>query len=206
MTKVKICGIRRADDALLAAELGATALGFIFWPSSARFIEPEEVQPIVERLPPFVTTVGVFVNQPPDFVAEVANRLNLGAVQLHGDESVDDYARVSRRLIKAVAVVNGTDCVAAVKAIPKRSSVLLDAHDPIKRGGTGRTIDWMQAAAASRERPIILSGGLTAGNVRDAIAAVGPYAIDVSSGVESSPGIKDPEKLRALFAALEHHS
>lgn len=203
MTKVKICGIRRADDALLAAELGATALGFIFWPSSARFVEPEDVQPIVERLPPFVTTVGVFVNQPPDFVAAVADRLNLGAVQLHGDESVADYARVSCRLIKAVAVVNGADCIAAVKAVPKQSSVLLDAHDPIKRGGTGRTIDWVQAAAAARERPIILSGGLTADNVRDAIAAVGPYAIDVSSGVEASPGIKDPEKLRALFAALE---
>src|SRR5262245_30404224 len=109
MTKVKICGIRRSDDALLAAELGATALGFIFWPSSSRFIEPDDVQPIVERLPPFVTTVGVFVNQPPDFVADVADRLNLGAVQLHGDESVDDYAGVSCRLIKAVAVVNGAD-------------------------------------------------------------------------------------------------
>jgi phosphoribosylanthranilate isomerase len=109
-------------------------------------------------------------------------------------------------VIKAVAVRDGHDCVSTVRAVPARATVLLDAHDPIKRGGTGRTIDWTQAEASARLRPIILSGGLTADNVRGAVAAVRPYAVDVSSGVESSPGIKDPDKLRALFAALEHES
>ncbi len=202
MTGVKICGIRRIEDALLAAALGARALGFVFWPSSPRFLDPEDARVIVAALPPFVTTVGVFVDQPEVYVSEVARLLNLGAVQLHGQEVPASYGRVSGRVIKAVAVREGQDCLAAVAAVPDAATVLLDAHDPVKRGGTGRTIDWTQAASAARLRPIILSGGLNAGNVRDAVAAVRPYAVDVSSGVESGPGIKDPDKLRALFAAL----
>lgn len=206
MTRVKICGIRRVEDALLAADLGASAVGFIFWPSSPRFVDPDDARAIAAALPPFVTTVGVFVNQPPEFVTRVARDLDLGVVQLHGDEQVDDYADGRHRVIKSVAVVSGRDCVAAVKAVPLQATVLLDAHDPTKRGGTGRTIDWNQAAAAARERRVILSGGLNADNIRDAVAAVRPYGVDVSSGVESSPGVKDSAKLRALFAALEHNS
>jgi phosphoribosylanthranilate isomerase len=206
MTRVKICGLRRIEDALLAAELGASALGFVFWPSSPRFLDPDEARAIVARLPPFVTTVGVFVDQPATFVAEVARMLNLGAVQLHGQEPADSYAEAPMRVIKAIAVDAGGDCLPAIAAVPERATVLLDAHDPIRRGGTGRTIDWRQAAAAARLRPVILSGGLTADNVRDAIDTVRPYAIDVSSGVESSPGVKDPLKLRALFVALHERS
>jgi phosphoribosylanthranilate isomerase len=206
MTKVKICGIRRVEDALLAADLGASAVGFIFWPSSPRFVEPETARMIAAALPPFVTTVGVFVNQPPEFVTRLAHDLDLGAIQLHGDEHVDEYAQGTQRVIKAVAVMNGGDCVAAVNAVPAQATVLLDAHDPIKRGGTGRTIDWTQAAAAARARRVILSGGLNPDNIRDAVAAVRPYGVDVSSGVESSPGVKDSAKLRALFAALEYNS
>jgi phosphoribosylanthranilate isomerase len=202
MTRVKICGIRRLEDALLAAELGASALGFVFWPSSPRFLDPYRARPIVAALPPFVTTVGVFVDEPEAYVSGVARLLNLGAIQLHGQERVEPYAQGSYRVIKAVAVADGGDCLAAVKAVPARATVLLDAHDPVKRGGTGRTIDWTQAASASRVRPIILSGGMNADNVRAAVDAVRPYAVDVSSGVESSPGVKDPDKLRALFAAL----
>jgi phosphoribosylanthranilate isomerase len=202
MTRVKICGIRRTEDAVLVAELGADALGFVFWPSSPRFLDPEEARTIVAALPPFVTTVGVFVDQPEAYVASVARLLNLGAVQLHGDEVPESYGRVPGRVIKAVSVREGQDCLAAVSAIPDGVAVLLDAHDPVKRGGTGRTIDWTQAASAAKLRPIILSGGLTAENVGDAVRTVRPYAVDVSSGVESSPGIKDPEKLRALFAAV----
>jgi phosphoribosylanthranilate isomerase len=202
MMRVKICGIRRIEDALLAAGLGARALGFVFWPSSPRFLEPEAARAVVAALPPFVTTVGVFVDQPETYVSDVARSLNLGAVQLHGEEVPESYGRVSCRVIKAVAVREGQDCLAAVGAVPDSATVLLDAHDPVKRGGTGRTIDWTQAASAARLRPIILSGGLNAGNVRAAVEAVRPYAVDVSSGVESSPGVKDPEKLRALFAAL----
>ena len=205
MTRVKICGIRRLEDALLAAELGASALGFVFWPSSPRFLDPFHARPIIAALPPFVTTVGVFVNQPASHVAGVAQLLNLGAVQLHGDESLEPYARTAHRVIKSVAVVDGRDCLPAVRAVPARATVLLDAHDTAKRGGTGRTIDWKQAAAAARIRTVILSGGLNADNVRDAVDEVRPYAVDLSSGVESSPGVKDPERLRALFAALGRH-
>jgi phosphoribosylanthranilate isomerase len=209
MTRVKICGIRSVGDARLAVDLGASALGFVFWPSSPRYVEPAEAATIVAALPPFVTTVGVFVNQSVDFVSDVADLVNLGAIQLHGDENVEDYAdgvRGRRRIIKSVAVSNAGDCLPAVKAVPAGATVLLDAHDRAKRGGTGRTIDWTQAAASARLRPVILSGGLNADNVHDAVAVVAPYAIDVSSGVESSPGVKDPGKLRALFAALEHLS
>lgn len=202
MIRVKICGLRRIEDAMLAAELGADALGFVFWPSSPRFLDPEGARAIVAALPPFVTTVGVFVDQPEGYVADVARLLNLGAVQLHGEEVVESYGSLSGRVIKSVAVRDGQDCLAAVSAVPAGATVLLDAHDPIRRGGTGRTVDWTQAASAARLRPVILSGGLTADNVGDAVRTVRPYAVDVSSGVESSPGIKDPEKLRALFAAV----
>jgi phosphoribosylanthranilate isomerase len=200
---VKICGIRRIEDAMLAAELGASALGFIFWPGSPRFIDPYRARQIVAALPPCVSPVGVFVNQPPDYVAGVAGLVKLGAVQLHGSEAVVDFAGVRYRLIKAVPVVEGFS-LDAVSSLPASVTVLLDAHDPVKRGGTGRTIEWAVAAAVARQRPTILSGGLNAGNVRAALREVQPYAIDVSSGVESAPGVKDAGKLRALFAALEN--
>jgi len=202
MTRVKICGIRRREDALLAADLGADALGFVFWPSSPRFLDPDDAREVVAALPPFVSTVGVFVDQPESHVCDVARLLKLSAVQLHGDEALESYGRVRARMIKAVPVRAGQDCLAAVTAIPSGVTVLLDAHDPVKRGGTGRTIDWSQAASAAKVRPIILSGGLNAENVGAALGTVRPYAIDVSSGVESSPGVKDPAKLRALFGAV----
>jgi phosphoribosylanthranilate isomerase len=202
MTPVKICGIRRTEDALLAAELGASAVGFVFWPASPRFLNPEAARPIVAALPPFVTTVGVFVDQDEAHVSAVARLLSLHVVQLHGQESPAAYAGGGYRIIKSVAVGDGRDCVTAVAAVPERATVLLDAHDPIKRGGTGRTIDWSLAAAAATIRPVILSGGLNAGNIREAVDTVRPYAVDVSSGVESSPGVKDAGRLRALFAAL----
>ena len=202
MIRVKICGIRRTEDALLAAELGASAVGFLFWPASPRFLDPEEARPIVAALPPFVTTVGVFVDQDEAHVNAVARLLSLDVVQLHGQESPGAYAGGGYRIIKSVAVGDGRDCMKAVAAVPKRATVLLDAHDPIKRGGTGRTIDWTLAAAAAKTRPVILSGGLNADNIREAVDTVRPYAVDVSSGVESSPGVKDAGRLRALFAAL----
>jgi phosphoribosylanthranilate isomerase len=201
MTRVKICGVRRREDALLAAELGADALGFVFWPDSPRFIDPYRALKVLPSLAPFVATIGVFVDQPREYVEGVAQLLNLTAVQLHGSEPPGDYPP-RRRVIKAVPVTDSFDPSALPGTVPRDVMVLLDAHDPIRRGGTGRKVDWSQAAAAARLRPVILSGGLTAANVGTAIAAVGPYAVDVSSGVESAPGIKDPEKLRAFFAAV----
>jgi phosphoribosylanthranilate isomerase len=197
--KVKICGVTSVDDARMAAEMGASAVGLVFWPQSPRAVGIEQAKRIVAALPPFVSAVGVFVNQPE--AADIAREVGLSAVQLHGDEPPDTYRSLPVRVIKAVAVTgNGSGDLVA--AIPASATVLLDAHDPVKRGGTGRAIDWTVAAAVARRRPIILSGGLNADNVVGAVEAVRPYAIDVSSGVESAPGRKDAAKLRALFDVL----
>ncbi len=200
--RVKICGVRRPDDARLAADLGASAIGFVFWPGSPRFIDPFRAAQIAALLPPFVSTVGVFVNQPHEHVSSVARLLNLAAIQLHGDEDPRDFLRAGHRVIKAVAVGPGFDDD-ALQTLPAPVTVLLDAHDPVRRGGTGTAIDWTTAARVASARRTILSGGMNPANVRAAVEQVQPYAIDVSSGVESAPGIKDPDKLRALFHALE---
>jgi phosphoribosylanthranilate isomerase len=197
--RVKICGVRRVEDAQLACELGADAIGLVFWPDSPRFIDPYRARAIVAALPPFVSPVGVFVDQPSDYVSGVAGLVKLGAVQLHGNEAPATYARSAHRVIKAVTLQNGVDSMAGV---PEHVTVLLDEHDPIQRGGTGRTIDWSLAATAARSRRVILSGGLTPENVAEAVARVRPYAVDVSSGVESKPGVKDPDKLRRFFEAV----
>jgi phosphoribosylanthranilate isomerase len=200
--RVKVCGITRLDDGLLAAELGASVLGFVFWPKSPRFIDPSAARAIVEALPPHVGIFGVFVDQPVDYVVSVAGLLALSAIQLHGTEAVEPFSGPGRRLVKAMAVRNGFD-PAQADALPPGVTVLLDAHDPVRRGGTGQTIDWTMAAAVAARRRTILSGGLNAENVRAAVEQVRPYMIDVSSGVESAPGVKDSGKLRALFAAVE---
>lgn len=197
----KICGIRRLEDAHLAADLGAAAIGFVFWPGSPRFIDPYRARAIVATLPPWVAPIGVFVDQPPDYVAGVAGLVRLAAVQLHGGEAVAPFMRPGQRIIKSLAVREGFS-MSSVSCLPPDVTVLLDAHDPVRRGGTGMTIDWSVAASVARARRTILSGGLTAENVRAAAEQVKPGAVDVSSGVESAPGIKDPEKLRAFFAAL----
>jgi phosphoribosylanthranilate isomerase len=173
----------------------------IFWPGSPRAIDVTRAKEIVRSLPPFVTTVGVFVDQRVDDVRAVADDVGIDAIQLHGNEEASSFASTGRRMIKSVAVQDGSTTI-DVDRVPACATVLLDAHDPVKRGGTGRAIDWTAAAALARRRPVILSGGLTADNVATAVRAVAPYAVDASSGVESSPGRKDPAKLRSFFAAL----
>lgn len=202
MVRVKICGIRRTEDALLAAELGAWAVGFVFWPGSARFIDPYRARRISTALPPWVVPVGVFVDQPAEYVSAVASLVRLGVVQLHGSETPEMVERMPQRVIKSVAVTSDFD-ESSVDRIPARAGVLLDAHDPQRHGGTGTTVDWSRAAAAARRRRVLLAGGLRPENVRTAIDTVRPFGIDVSSGVESAPGVKDPDRLRALFAALD---
>jgi phosphoribosylanthranilate isomerase len=198
---VKICGIQRVEDGRLAAELGAAAIGFIFWPGSPRFIDPERASAIAAAIPDHVLRVGVFVDQAPEYVAEVARRVPLGAAQLHGSESVDAYLDLGIAIIKAVAVTDPFDA-SLIDGLRDDVPILLDAHDPVRRGGTGRTIDWSIAAAMAARRRTILSGGLTPANVREAVDRVRPYMVDVSSGVESAPGIKDAARLREFFGAL----
>lgn len=198
--RVKICGITRAEDARLAADLGAWAVGLIFWPGSARVIAARAARDLVRGLPPFVTPVGVFVDQSAEVIEEIAGMVRLGAVQLHGGERPELARRLSHRVIKAVPV-DAEGCARGLDDWPD-TVVLLDAHDPVRRGGTGQRIDWVAAAAIARRRPIVLAGGLGPDNVRQAVEQVRPAAIDVSSGVESAPGIKDHARMRALFASV----
>jgi len=198
---VKICGITRVEDAAAAVDCGAGALGFVFWPESPRCIDPHRARAIVATLPPFVTPVGVFVNQPAEYVRGVASLVRLGAVQLHGDETVGYAAGIATPAIKAVTVADPQ-----LSVWPVRTTLLLDVGDKEKRGGTGRTIDWTAAARLAAQRKILLAGGLTPENVAEAVAQVRPFGIDVSSGVERSPGIKDHRRLLALFEALHDTS
>lgn len=200
MIRVKICGITTPEDGVLAAGLGASAIGIVFWPNSPRVVDLARARAIVAALPPLVPAVGVFVNQQAD-ARRIAADVGLAAVQFHGDETPDSYRGFPIRVIKAVAV-RDESAIDAARAVPDAADVLLDAHDPARRGGTGKRIDWTIAAEIASRRPVILSGGLNPSNVAEAIEAVRPAAIDVSSGVESAPGRKDPAKLRALFDIL----
>ena len=206
-TRVKICGITTWDDARLSVDLGASALGFNFYPPSPRSISPRDAWSIIRRLPPFVEAVGVFVNWPPLVVDALARAVRLGAVQLHGGESPEDVADLARkhRVIKAVQVGRGFRA-ASLARYRKANALLLDGFAPGLHGGTGRTLDWKLARAARRYGKIILAGGLTPENIAEAIRVAEPYAVDVASGVESRPGRKDPVRLRALFAAVESAS
>ena len=195
---VKICGITRADDAEAAVALGAEAIGFVFWPASPRYIHPDRAREIAGRLPALVTTVGVFVDQPAAHVNGVARTVGLRAVQLHGDETPEYASRIAAPVIKAMMLGS------ADAAWPDETLILLDAHDPVRRGGTGRTIDWRAAADVAARRRTIVAGGLTPDNVAEAIAQVQPFGIDVSSGVEAAPGVKDHQRLKALFEAVKH--
>lgn len=199
MIRVKICGITTVEDARVAADLGATAIGMVMWPHSPRYVEVDRARAIIAALPPLVTAVGVFVDQAD--ARHIADAVGLHAVQFHGDEPANVYRDWPLPVIKAIAVRDRAALDAAA-AVPLRAAVLLDAHDPDRRGGTGKRIDWAIAAEIAARRPVILSGGLNDRNVVEAIETVRPAAIDVSSGVESAPGQKDPAKLRAFFDAL----
>ena len=201
---VKICGITRLEDAEAAVDAGASAIGFVFWPDSPRFLDPFRARGIAAALPPFVTVVGLFVDQPADYINGVASLVRLGAVQLHGDETPRDAERIQRPVLKAMALPmfsasQGCLPVVTVDAWPPAVTLLLDAHDPEKRGGTGQTVDWTMAATIASRRRTILAGGLTPDNIGEAISRVRPFGVDVSSGVESAPGIKDRAKIRALL-------
>ena len=200
-TPVKICGVTRAADATLAADLGAAWVGFVFWPRSPRFVDPSVAAEILAALPPHVAGVGVFVDQAVEEINAIAARVGLGAVQLHGDEPAAACAGCARRVIKAVRL-SPRSTIEAIEAVWPPATLLVDAFDPVRQGGTGRVVDWTLAARIARRRRTILSGGLRAENVGEALRQVAPYAVDVSSGVEARPGIKDPERMRAFFDAV----
>lgn len=194
MVKVKICGITNLEDALAAVEAGADALGFVFKASSPRHIFPEQAAAIIRHLPPFIQTVGLFVDEEIETVNATAIQCGLDLVQLHGDESPSYCSEVQRRVIKAFRIKDITSLEPTKNY--QVSSILLDAWSPSAHGGTGRTFNWEIAAIAAASGRTILAGGLTPENVADAVSQVRPYAVDVSSGVECTPGHKDIDKIR----------
>jgi phosphoribosylanthranilate isomerase len=197
--KVKICGITCFEDAIMALDAGADALGFNFYPSSPRYIDPAEANAIIRRLPPLALTVGLFVNvERPERVAATARAAGVQVLQLHGDESPEYCRELSDwPLIKVLRIGEGP-VREDLDLYPVRA-FLLDVRDDRLFGGTGISFDWNLAKGIDRKRPVILAGGLRRENVRAAIEAVRPYAVDLCSGVESRPGKKDPEKLKSFM-------
>ncbi|MCY1267455.1 N-(5'-phosphoribosyl)anthranilate isomerase [compost metagenome] len=195
--RIKICGITRVEDALAAAEAGADAIGLVFYPKSPRAVSLHQARAIVAALPPFVTTVGLFVNASRCELNEILDAVPLDVLQFHGDESPDACSGYHRPYLKALRVKPGDDIAGRIAEYPAAAGILLDTYVEGVPGGTGQAFDW-SLIPESPSRPIILAGGLDAGNVAAAIAQVHPYAVDVSGGVEVSKGIKDAEKIRAF--------
>jgi len=199
-TRIKVCGITRLEDALTASRLGVDAVGFVFYPKSPRYIDPMRAAAIIRELPPFVSAVGLFVNPSQDDINQVLSACPIGVVQLHGDESAEFCQSQPRRVIKAIPVQTADDLKKA-KRFP--CPVLLDAKAPAGvYGGTGEAFDWSLLEGFTHDYPLTLAGGLNIDNVHAALAIRQWFALDVSSGVEISPGIKDAAKMKAFIDAV----
>ena len=201
----KICGITRIEDALAAVEAGADAIGFVFYAKSPRAVTVQQARAIIAGLPPFVTTVGLFVNASACELNETLDAVPLDLLQFHGDETPEECAGYHRPYIKALRVKAGDDIAASCAAYAGASGILLDAYVEGIPGGTGEAFDW-SLIPQGLSKPIILAGGLCAENVAQAIAQVRPYAVDVSGGVEQGKGIKDSAKIRAFMQAVRSSS
>jgi phosphoribosylanthranilate isomerase len=199
-TFVKICGLRRPEDALAAGEAGADAVGLVFHPPSPRCVTLEEARAVVAALPPFVAVVGLFVDPEPEAVVRALNEVSLDLLQFHGRESAALCGRFGRRYLKTLHAAPGVDLAAAAAPHAQAAGILLDAYVPGQPGGTGRRVTL--ARLPDIPRPVILAGGLDPDNVADAMRTLRPHGVDVSSGVESRPGVKDPARIRAFVAAV----
>ena len=202
-TRIKICGITRIEDGLDAASAGADAIGFVFYAKSPRYVAPAQARVIVDRLPPFVTSVGLFVDATPADVRDVIRVARLDCLQFHGDESPDYCASFSIPFMKAARVRPGQDLLQYSIDFRDAQALLLDAYVEGVPGGTGQRFDW-RLIPKNLSLPIVLSGGLDADNVSDAIAQVRPWAVDVSSGVEASKGIKDAKKIEQFIRGVRN--
>jgi phosphoribosylanthranilate isomerase len=203
MVKIKICGITNVEDARVAVEAGADALGFVLYRGSPRHVEPDTVRAIVGDLPPFILPIGVFVNEDPLVVRNLMDDCGLVLAQLHGDESALYCEHLGRPALKAIRLKD-RDGFLALAELRGRANVrgfVIDAFSEDAYGGTGATVDWSLAGEVARASPVLLAGGLTPVNVAKAIEIVRPYGVDVSGGVEERPGKKDPTKVRAFIEA-----
>jgi len=201
-TRIKICGITRPGDAVAAAQAGADAIGLVFYPPSPRFLNVERAREIRDALPPFVQAVALFVNPDAAQVAQAIGRVHPALLQFHGEETPDFCAQFGLPYVKACRVTQGVDLLKYLRPFSTASGWLLDAHVE-EYGGVGASFDWA-LVPARLERPLVLSGGLTRENVGEAVRRVRPWAVDVSSGVESSKGIKDAAKIAAFIAEVRN--
>ncbi len=200
-TRIKICGVTRMEDALLACELGADAIGLVMTPSSPRCVPLDGARAIREALPSFVSLVALAHDLPATRVAEIVDRLRPDLIQFHGSEDAAFCESFGVRYTKAIGMAGDGNVHEIAAAHPRAQGFVLDGHPAGAQGGQGRTFDWSRIPR-DLDRPIILAGGLHAGNVGDAIRMVHPWAVDLASGVESAPGIKDAAKMRAFFAVV----
>jgi len=201
-TRVKICGITRAQDAIKAVEFGADAIGLVFYDKSPRAVSIDDARSIIQKIPPFVSIVGLFVDPSPKDVAAVLHRVSLDLLQFHGDELPSECSAYGKPYIKAIKIREGVDIAAQINKYTTARGILLDTYDPKVPGGTGRVFDW-SVIPRGLSKPIILAGGLTPENVWQAITKVRPFAVDVSGGVEADKGIKDIEKLAAFMRGVQ---
>lgn len=198
MVKVKICGITRLEDALAAAEFGADALGFVFYEKSPRYVRPEIAAEIIAQLPPFITSVGLFVNPDAAAVRTIITHTALDLLQFHGDENNAFCAQFTRPFIKAIRMAEALDLHKEIEKYPGARGILLDAYDPQRYGGTGHTFEWSRVHGGL-PKPIIVAGGLNPENVAQAVAMTHPWGVDVSGGVEQSKGIKQRSLIEAFM-------
>lgn len=201
-TRVKICGITRPEDAVAAAELGVDAIGLVFYPKSTRNIDVDRANEILSAVPPFVTSVALFLDARSDFVAHILNSVPIDIIQFHGDECPADCGTFGRPYLKAIGMKGGVNVQAYADTYPDAQGYLLDSHAVGEAGGTGTRFDW--ASTPQLNKPVILAGGLSPDNVAEAIRLARPYALDISSGVESAPGIKDRDLMKLFMTEVRN--
>ncbi len=204
-TRVKFCGITRAEDAQAAVSLGVDAIGLVFVPASKRYVDRGQAREVLAAVPPLVSVIGLFMDAAADDVASVLDALPLDALQFHGREGAEFCRQFKRPYVKALAMGDGVDVVNAASGYADARGILLDAHRSGEQGGSGASFDWTRIPSSLSHR-IILAGGLSAENVAAAIRQVKPYAVDVSSGIESAPGIKCPRRMQLFMNEVDRAS
>jgi phosphoribosylanthranilate isomerase len=201
VTRIKCCGITRIDDVQQATRLGADAVGFVMTRKSRRFVAPAAAARLRDAVPPFVTTVALVMDDEPAFIEEVLRVLRPDMLQFHGAETDEECSAYGVRYLKAIAMGEGTPALARLREYPRATGLLLDGHGLGEQGGSGQRFDW-SLMPTDLAQPLLLAGGLTADNVAQAIRIARPWAVDVSSGIESSPGIKDSDKMERFISAV----